>query len=252
MRIFYQTLFAFRPVDPRFVFVGDGRPPQSNRMAQIHDVFEDITDRCTRPCAWMQRIAPLVRFSGLLKVVICRCQNIPFRQNPRDLARTFPSSTEGKNLPHNLCRFRVGLEMVFRSFGFSVAIGRATSEPFAAFSLQLFHGANLPARVLCVQFVRPVADGVKIVAALDRRIHAVVHCDEPYILLREINLHVIADLQILTSQPGGILYDQGGNLTGFDHFHDLFPTRTFKIRSGISVVRKKERVFKAFIPCVFF
>ena len=163
-------------------------------MAQIHDIFEDITDRCTRPCAWMQRIAPLVRFSGLLKVVICRCQNIPFRQNPRDLARTFPSSTEGKNLPHNLCRFWVGLEMVFRSFGFSVPIGWTASEPFAAFSLQLFHGANLPARVLCVEFVCPVADRVKIVAALDRRIHAVVYCDEPHILLREINFHVITDL----------------------------------------------------------
>ena len=252
VRVFYQTLFAFRPVDPRFVLIGDGRPPQSNRMAQIHDVFENITDRRTRPCAWMQRIAPLVRFSGLLKVVICRCQNIPFRQNPRDLARTFPSSTEGKNLPHNLCRFWVGLKMVFRSFGFSVPIGWTASEPFAAFSLQLFHGANLPTRVLRVEFVCPVADRVKIVAALDRRIHAVVHCDEPHIFLREIDLHVVADLQVLTPQPGGILYDQGGNLTGFDHFHDLFPTRTFKIRSGISVVRKKERVFKAFIPCVFF
>ena len=221
-------------------------------MAQIHDVFENITDRRTRPRTRMQRIAPLVRFSDLLKVVICRCQNIPFRQNPRDLARTFPSSTEGKNLPHNLCRFWVGLEMVFRSFGFSVPIGWTASEPFAAFSLQLFHGANLPTRVLCVEFVRPVADGVKIVAALDRRIYAVVHCDEPYILLREIDLHVVADLQVLTPQPGGILYNQGGDLPGFDHFHDLFPTRTFKICSGISVVRKKERVFKAFVLRVFF
>ena len=97
--------------------------------------------------------------------------------------------------------------MVFRSFGFPVAIGRATSEPFAALGLQLFHNANLSARVLCVEFVRPVADGVKIVAAFDRRIHAVVHSDEPHILLREINLHVVTDLQVLTPQPGGILYD---------------------------------------------
>ena len=50
--------------------------------------------------------------------------------------------------------------------------------------------------VLC-----PVADGVKIVAALDRRIYAVVHCDEPYILLREVNFHVVTDLQILTAKP---------------------------------------------------
>ena len=101
--------------------------------------------------------------------------------------------------------------------------------------------------VLC-----PVADRVKIVAALDRRIHAVVYCDEPHILLREIDLHVVADLQVLTPQPGGILYNQGGDLPGFDHFHDLFPTRPLKICSGIPVVRKKKCVFKAFIPCIFF
>ena len=51
VRVFYQTLFTFWPVDPRFVLVGDGRPPQSDCMTQIHDVFEDIADRCTRPCA---------------------------------------------------------------------------------------------------------------------------------------------------------------------------------------------------------
>ena len=162
-------------------------------------------------------------FSGLLKVVICRCQNIPFRQNPRDLARTFPSSTEGKNLPHDLCRFRVGLEIVFCSFGFPVPIGWTASEPFAALGLQLFHGANLPARVLCVQFVRPVADRVKIVAALDRRIHAVVHCDEADILLGKIYLHVVAHLKVFTPQAGGVLYDEVRHLSCFDHLHDLFP-----------------------------
>ena len=167
-------------------------------------------------------------FSGLLKIVIRRCQNILFCQNPRDLTRTFPGSTEGKNLPHNLCRFRIRFEMVFHSFGFPVAVGRATSEPFAALGLQLFHGADLPARVLCVQLVCPVADGIKIVAALNRRIHAIVHRNEPHVLLREINLHVVADLQVLTPQPGGILYNQGGDLPGFDHFHDLFPTRPLK------------------------
>ena len=96
--LIFLTLFAFRPVDPCFILVGNGRPPQSNRMAQIHDVFENITDRRTRPRTRMQRIAPLVRFSGLLKVVICGCQNLLFCQNPRNLTRTFPSSTGGVQL----------------------------------------------------------------------------------------------------------------------------------------------------------
>ena len=252
MRIFYQTLFAFRPVDPRFVFVGDGCPPQPDRVSKIHDVAENIADCCFRPRARAQHVTPLMRFSGFLKVVICRGQNVLICQDPRDLTRTFPGSTEGEYLPHDLCRFRVGLEIVFCSFGFPVPIGWTSSEPFAALGLQLFHGANLPTRVLCVEFVCPVADRVKIVAALDRRIHAVVHCDEPHIFLREIDLHVVADLQVLTPQPGGILYNQGGDLPGFDHFHDLFPTRPLKICSGIPVIRKKKCVFKAFIPCEFF
>ena len=98
------------------------------------------------------------------------------------------------------CRFRVGLEIVFCSFGFPVPIGWTSSKPFAAFSLQLFHGANLPARVLCVQFVRPVADGVKIIAAFHRRIYTVVDCNEPHVLLREINFHVGTDLQVLAAK----------------------------------------------------
>ena len=201
VRVFYQTLFALWPLHDRLVLVGDGCPPQPDRVSKIHDVAENIADCCFRPRARAQHVTPLMRFSGFLKVVICRCQNVLICQDPRDLTRTFPGSTEGEYLPHDLCRFRVGLEIVFCSFGFPVPIGWTSSEPFAALGLQLFHGANLPTRVLCVEFVRPVVDGVKIVAALDRRIYAVVHCDEPYILLREVNFHVVTDLQILTAKP---------------------------------------------------
>ncbi len=112
MSVLHQKLFTFWPLlDPCFILVGDGRSPQSNRVAQIYEVVENVTDRCTRPRTWMQRIAPMVRFPGFLKVVICRCQNLLFCQNPRDLTRTFSGSTEGKDLPHDLCYFRVRLEM---------------------------------------------------------------------------------------------------------------------------------------------
>ena len=231
VRIFYQTLFAFRPVDPRFVFVGDGCPPQPDRVSKIHEVAENVADCCAGPRTWPERIAPMVRFPGFLEVVICRCQDILFCQNPRDLARSFPGSTEGKDLPDDLCGLCVRFQMRRVCFGRLVAVGRLAAQPFAAFRLQFLDGANLPARVLCVQLVCPVADRVKIVAALDRRIHAVVDCNEPHIFLREIDLHVVADLQILTSQPGGILYNQGGDLPGFDHFYDLLPAGTIKICS---------------------
>ena len=69
----------------------------------------------------------------------------------------------------------------------------------------------------------PVADGVEVIAALHRGIHAIVDRDEADILLREINFHVVAHLQIFTPQAGGVLYDEVRHLSCFDHLHDLFP-----------------------------
>ena len=118
MRVLHQKLFALWPLHDRLVLVGDRGPPQADRVSQIYKVAENVADCCAGPRTWPERIAPMVRFPGFLEVVICRCQDILFCQNPRDLTGTFPGSTEGEYLPHDLCRFRVGLEMVFRSFGF--------------------------------------------------------------------------------------------------------------------------------------
>ena len=49
--------------------------------------------------------------------------------------------------------------------------------------------------------LRPVADGVKIIAALHCGIYAVIDRNEPHTLLREVNFHVVTDLQILTTKP---------------------------------------------------
>ena len=143
----------------------------------------------------------MVRFSGFLKVVICRCQDILFCQNPRDLAGAFSGSTEGKDLPDDLCGLCVRFQMRRVCFGRLVAVGRLAAQPFAAFRLQFLDGANLPARIFCMEFVCPVADGVKIIAAFHCGIYAVIDRNEPHILLREVNFHVVTDLQVLTAWP---------------------------------------------------
>ena len=103
MSVLYQKLFTLRPLHDRLIFVGDRGPPQADRVSQIHEVTENIADCCAGPRAWPERIAPMVRFPGFLEVVICRCQDILFRQNSRDLTGTFSGSTEGKDLPDDLC-----------------------------------------------------------------------------------------------------------------------------------------------------
>ena len=200
MSVLHQKLFALWPLHDRLVLVGDRGPPQADRVSKIHEVAENIADCCARPRAWPERITPMVRFPGFLEVVICRCQDILFCQKPRDLTGTFSGSTEGKDLPDDLCGLCVRFQMRRVCFGRLVAVGRLAAQPFAAFRLQFLDGANLPARIFCMEFVCPVADGVKIIAAFHRRIYTVVDCNEPHVLLREINFHVGTDLQVLAAK----------------------------------------------------
>ena len=77
----------------------------------------------------------------------------------------------------------------------------------------------------------PVADGVEVIAALHRGIHAIVDRDEADILLGKINFHVVAHLKVFTPQAGGVLYDEVRHLSRFDHLHDLFPRWPLEVRT---------------------
>ena len=97
----------------------------------------------------------------------------------------------------------------------------------------------------------PVADGVEVIAALHRGIHAIVDNDETDILLGKIYLHVVAHLKVFTPQAGGVLYDEIRHLSRFDHLHDLFPRRPLEVRTRVAVIRKEDGVLEALFFCVF-
>ena len=101
-----------------------------------------------------------------------------------------------------------------------------------------------------MQLVGPVADGVEIIAPLHQGIHPVIHRDEPHPLLREVDLGVVAHLEVFPPQAAEVLDNQGLHLPIFDHLHDLLPRGPLEVGPRVSVIRQEQGVLKPVFPGV--
>ena len=104
--------------------------------------------------------------------------------------------------------------------------------------------------VLGVELVGPVADRVKVVAALHQGVHAVIDRDKPDALLREVELRQLAHLQVLPPQAAELLDDQGLHLAVLDRLHDLLPRGPVKVGPGVTVVSQEQGVVKSIFICI--
>ena len=93
----------------------------------------------------------------------------------------------------------------------------------------------------------PVADGVEVAAALYQRIHAVVDRDEADAFGRKVQLRQFTDLQVLTTQPGHILHDQGTHQSGLNERYDVLPRGTVKVGATVTIVRHEHGVLKSIV-----
>ena len=66
-------------------------------------------------------------------------------------------------------------------------------------------------------------------------------------MLGEISVSIIANLQIVTAQPGHILYNYGGHITGLYILQHLLKAGTVKIRPGITVINIEPCVGKVML-----
>ena len=95
-----------------------------------------------------------------------------------------------------------------------------------------------------------VAEGREIIITLFA-VHTVVHGNEADIMLGKISVGVVANLQIITPQPGHILYDHGSHITGLYILQHLLKAGTVEICPGIAVVNIEPCVGKMMFFCVF-
>ena len=101
-----------------------------------------------------------------------------------------------------------------------------------------------------MEFVGPVTDRIKVVAALHQGIHAIIDRDKADTLPRKVDLCVLSHLKVFSSQAAEILDDDGLHLVPFHHFYDFLPGRTVKVCTGVAIVRQEQCVFKSMIRCV--
>ena len=98
-----------------------------------------------------------------------------------------------------------------------------------------------------MEFVGPVADGVEVAAALYQRIHTIIDRDEADALGREVELRQLTDLQILATQAGHILHDQGTHQSGLNERYDVLPRGTVKVGATVTIVRHEHGVLKSIV-----
>ena len=132
---------------------------------------------------------------------------------------------------------------------FFVAIGRR-AHGVTSVAAQLFRAAHLAADVLGVPLVHDVPEGRKIIVTLVA-VHTVVYSNKADVVLWKIGVGVISHLQIITSQPGHILYDHGGHITGLYILQHLLEAGAVEICPGVAVICIAACVSEAVVLCVF-
>ena len=83
-------------------------------------------------------------------------------------------------------------------------------------------------------------------------VHIVVDSYETNALLREKNLRVIADLQVISAKTAEVFYNQDFHMTCFDFFQQGGKAGTVEIRTRIAVVIKMANVSQPFLTGIFF
>ena len=221
-------------------------------MSDVDLVFQDLSHGFTRPGVGTGGIQIGAGGSGSLVVLVGRIQHLLSGQDSGDLVWPFPRCTQVKDLTHNGGGFFIGDNLLGVLVLFLVAVGRFAAQPFPALRLHLLDGAYFLTGVLGVEFVGPVTDRIKVVAALHQGIHAIIDRDKADTLFRKVDLRVLSYLEVFSSQAAEILDDDGLHLVPFHHFYDFLPGRTVKVCTGVAIVRQEQRVFKPMIRRVLF
>ena len=83
-------------------------------------------------------------------------------------------------------------------------------------------------------------------------VHIVVDSYETNALLREKNLRVIADLQVISAKTTKVFYNQDFHMTCFDFFQQGGKAGTVEIRTRITIVIKMANISQPFLTGIFF
>ena len=170
------------------------------------------------------------QFTPLLGLVRRGGEHLFPLQTVGDLRGTKAVTAQFEDVPNRLCGFLVDQPPLLILFVLDVAERGICGEMPAALAFHLECGLDLLGGISGVKFVAKIADRSHVKLRLYRRVHVVVDCDEPHIVLHEHDVRIHPHLQIVPAQPGHILDNDRPHLAGFDHLLHLAKTRPIERR----------------------
>ena len=209
-------------------------------MPEVDLIVQNAGDAAGRPQARSGGVQSTVAFPGLAVIEIGRIHHLFFGENGSNPLGAVSRGAEGEDVLHHRRGVLVGNQRIRVIISPPVAVGRSAAQPLSLLRFHFHDRTDLAAGVLGVKLVCPVADRVEVIAALYREIYVIVDSDEADTLLREINFHVVAHLQIFASQPGSVFRNKVCHLSGFDHLYDLLPCRTLEYQGGITILPQSQ------------
>ena len=204
---------------------------------------------------------PAVRVCNFLVTAILRLihgsvgrryQHLFLCQNFRNACCGNAPTCQPKNFPDNLCGRLVHDKGLFIARFSLVAIGNGAAAPQPFLHSGLEYRLDFVAGVLCVPLVYDVQKRSEVIVLRGGAVHIVVDSYETNALLREKNLCVVANLQIVSAKTTEILYHKGLHSSGFDFFQQGGKTGTIKVRTGIAVIIEVPNISQPMLTGIFF
>ena len=220
-------------------------------FAQIFPAAEDGVDGVAAPA-----VGIAVVMAAVLRVVeplIGRGdQNLGFAEEVRDLGSAHALAGQVEDLPHHLGGLGIHHQGLLVRRGSDIAVGNRAAAPLAILHPGAEDGLDLVAGVPAVELVHDVEKGREVILLGLGAVDTVVDGDEPHTLVREHDLGIEADLEIVPSEAAHVLDDDRADVARLDLLHHGGEAGAVKIDAAVAVVGEVPEVGKPLLTGVGF
>ena len=119
---------------------------------------------------------------------------------------------------------------------FLVAVGGVRRKMLSRISDNLLSSLDLAAAISQIPLVHYVQEGGKLTADLVVAVHPIGNSNEADVSLSEIDLGVITDFKVITTDTAHILRDNHTDLTRFDVLNQTFPIGSVEAAAAVTVI----------------
>ena len=132
-----------------------------------------------------------------------------------------------------------------------ISVGCIRSKAFTALGFALKGGSDLMTGSLGVPFVEDVNDAKLLLILAVKAIVVIVDSDKANVIFGECQLDIPSGFNIISTETGQVLDDNGSDFSVFHISHHTFKAGTIEIRTAEAIVNIEFRIAETFALGVF-